>query len=194
MEWFENVRRYIHLDARAVRVLAAHAEPAREPREPAAARRAIPRRRGAVVRERRPSATPLTGRDTARPAPMFTPYSMRGLTLPNRVVVSPMDMYSATDGVPNDFHLVHLGARALGGAGLVITEMTCVSPEGAHHARLHRDVRPRARRRVARITEFVHERSRRARSASSSAIPAARDRPSSVSREQTSPSTKATGR
>ncbi|WP_374116950.1 bifunctional salicylyl-CoA 5-hydroxylase/oxidoreductase [Streptomyces sp. MNU76] len=62
--------------------------------------------------------------------PMFTPFRLRGLTLRNRVVVSPMDMYSATDGVPGDVHLVHLGARALGGAGLVMTEMVCVSPEG----------------------------------------------------------------
>ena len=49
--------------------------------------------------------------------PMFTPLRLRGLELPNRVVVSPMDMYSAVDGSPGDFHLVHLGARALGGAG-----------------------------------------------------------------------------
>ncbi|MEV6007249.1 bifunctional salicylyl-CoA 5-hydroxylase/oxidoreductase [Streptomyces sp. NPDC051976] len=62
--------------------------------------------------------------------PMFTPFRLRGLTLRNRVVVSPMDMYVARDGVPGDFHLVHLGARALGGAGLVMTEMVCVSPEG----------------------------------------------------------------
>ncbi|MFF9817966.1 bifunctional salicylyl-CoA 5-hydroxylase/oxidoreductase [Streptomyces sp. NPDC014006] len=62
--------------------------------------------------------------------PMFTPFRLRGLTLRNRVVVSPMDMYSAVDGIPGDFHLVHLGARALGGAGLVMTEMVCVSPEG----------------------------------------------------------------
>ncbi|WP_367326118.1 bifunctional salicylyl-CoA 5-hydroxylase/oxidoreductase [Streptomyces sp. HUAS ZL42] len=62
--------------------------------------------------------------------PMFTPFRLRGLSLRNRVVVSPMDMYSATDGVPGDFHLVHLGARALGGAGLVMTEMVCVSEEG----------------------------------------------------------------
>ncbi|MGQ0538722.1 MAG: bifunctional salicylyl-CoA 5-hydroxylase/oxidoreductase [Gemmatimonadaceae bacterium] len=64
------------------------------------------------------------------PPPLFTPYTLRGLTLPNRVVVSPMDMYSASEGIPNDFHLVHLGSRALGGAGLLVTEMTCVSPEG----------------------------------------------------------------
>lgn len=62
--------------------------------------------------------------------PMFTPFRLGELTLRNRVVVSPMDMYSATDGVPGDFHLVHLGARALGGAGLVMTEMVCVSAEG----------------------------------------------------------------
>ncbi|WP_431047424.1 bifunctional salicylyl-CoA 5-hydroxylase/oxidoreductase [Streptomyces sp. P1-3] len=62
--------------------------------------------------------------------PMFTPFRLRGLTLRNRVVVSPMDMYSAVDGTPGDFHLVHLGSRALGGAGLVMSEMVCVSPRG----------------------------------------------------------------
>ncbi|WP_312806564.1 bifunctional salicylyl-CoA 5-hydroxylase/oxidoreductase [Agrobacterium cavarae] len=61
--------------------------------------------------------------------PMFTPYTSRGTTLPNRIVVSPMAMYSATDGLLDDFHMVHLGARALGGAGLVFAEMTCVSPD-----------------------------------------------------------------
>lgn len=63
------------------------------------------------------------------PPPMLTPFKLRGLTLANRVVVSPMAQYSAVDGVPTDHHLVHLGARALGGAGLVFTEMTCPSPE-----------------------------------------------------------------
>ena len=67
--------------------------------------------------------------DRDRP-PMFAPFSLRGMHLRNRVVVSPMCMYSATDGTPNDFHLVHLGARAMGGAGLVIAEMTDVSAEG----------------------------------------------------------------
>ena len=62
-------------------------------------------------------------------APMFQPFRLREMTVANRVVVSPMDMYSAKDGVPGDFHLVHYGARATGGAGLVFTEMTCVSPE-----------------------------------------------------------------
>ncbi|HET9975834.1 MAG TPA: bifunctional salicylyl-CoA 5-hydroxylase/oxidoreductase, partial [Burkholderiaceae bacterium] len=63
------------------------------------------------------------------PSPMFTPFTLRGMTLPNRVVCSPMAMYSAVDGVPNDFHLVHFGSRALGGAGLLYTEMTCPSAD-----------------------------------------------------------------
>ncbi|WP_262032056.1 bifunctional salicylyl-CoA 5-hydroxylase/oxidoreductase [Microvirga sp. Mcv34] len=62
-------------------------------------------------------------------APMFQPFRLREMVVANRVVVSPMDMYSAKDGIPGDFHLVHYGARAMGGAGLVFTEMTCVSPE-----------------------------------------------------------------
>ena len=64
------------------------------------------------------------------PPPMFTPYTVRGVTLKNRVVVSPMAQYCCVDGVPGDWHLVHLGARALGGAGMVMAEMTCVTPEG----------------------------------------------------------------
>ena len=64
------------------------------------------------------------------PPPMFTPFRVRGLTLRNRVVVSPMATYSATDGLPNDFHLIHYGSRSLGGAAMVFTEMTGVSPEG----------------------------------------------------------------
>ena len=68
--------------------------------------------------------------DDARPVPpMLTPYTARGVILVNRIVVSPMAMYSAEDGIPGDFHLVHLGSRALGGAGLVFGEMTCVSPD-----------------------------------------------------------------
>lgn len=62
-------------------------------------------------------------------APMFQPFRLRDMVVSNRVVVSPMDMYSAEDGVPTDWHLVHYGSRATGGAGLIFTEMTCVSPE-----------------------------------------------------------------
>ncbi|MFL6742732.1 MAG: bifunctional salicylyl-CoA 5-hydroxylase/oxidoreductase, partial [Sphingomicrobium sp.] len=70
------------------------------------------------------------GRSNKTAPPMFAPFRLREMEVENRITVSPMAMYSAVDGVPNDFHLVHLGERALGGAGLVFTEMTCVSPEG----------------------------------------------------------------
>ncbi|TGE26752.1 NADPH dehydrogenase NamA [Hymenobacter metallicola] len=63
-------------------------------------------------------------------ASLFTPLTIRGLTLKNRITVSPMCMYSSEDGFANDFHLVHLGSRAVGGAGLIIVEATAVAPEG----------------------------------------------------------------
>ncbi len=122
MQWFENVRRYVHLDPPQFAY-------------------------SLLTRSQRVSHENLRLRDRAylegverwfagraeadSPAvpPLFTRYQLRGMELMNRVVVSPMDMYSAVDGTPNDFHFVHLGARALGGAGLLMTEMTCVSPE-----------------------------------------------------------------
>ncbi|MFT7678179.1 MAG: anthraniloyl-CoA monooxygenase [Planctomycetota bacterium] len=92
-------------------------------------------------------------------APMFTPYQLAGLRLANRVVVSPMCQYSATEGTVGDWHLMHLGARAVGGAGLVITEMTNVSAEGRITpgcAGLYTDEHVAAWK---RITDFVHEHS-----------------------------------
>jgi len=62
-------------------------------------------------------------------APMFQPIRLRDLKIENRIVLSPMCMYAADDGVPNDFHLMHYGSRAVGGAGLIFTEMTCTSPD-----------------------------------------------------------------
>ena len=91
--------------------------------------------------------------------PMFTPYTVRSVTLKNRVVVSPMAQYSATDGLVGDYHLMHLGARAMGGAGLVVAEMTCVSPEGRITPGcpgLWRDDQTAAWR---RIVDFVHQQS-----------------------------------
>ncbi|MEL7234827.1 MAG: FAD-dependent monooxygenase, partial [Chloroflexota bacterium] len=70
----------------------------------------------------------FAGAEKAIP-PMLTPLTVRGVTVPNRVVVSPMAMYSAEDGCVNDFHFVHFGSRAHGGAGLIFTEMTCTSPD-----------------------------------------------------------------
>jgi len=88
--------------------------------------------------------------------PMFTPFRLRELQLRNRVVVSPMDMYSAVDGIPNDFHLVHLGTRAIGGAALVYTEMTCVSPEGRITYGCTGMYRPEHLAGWKRIVGFIH--------------------------------------
>jgi anthraniloyl-CoA monooxygenase len=89
-------------------------------------------------------------------APMFQPLRLREMTLANRVVVSPMCMYSAKEGVPNDFHLVHYGSRSLGGAGLIFTEMACVGREARITpgcAGLWNDEQQAAWR---RIVDFVH--------------------------------------
>ena len=115
LEWFEGIERYMGQEPRIFAF-------------------------NLLTRSRRITYTELKLRDPGfvasvdaafdgRP-PMFTPFRLRGLELANRVVVSPMDMYSSVDGTPGDFHLVHLGARGLGGAGLVMTEMICVSAEG----------------------------------------------------------------
>jgi len=95
-----------------------------------------------------------------RVPPMFTPFWLRELEFENRVVVSPMAMYSAADGLPGDFHLVHIGARALGGAGLILTEMTAPAADGritpgctGMYDETHVDA-------WKRIVDFVHERSK----------------------------------
>jgi len=94
------------------------------------------------------------------PPPIFTPLRLRDLTLENRVVVSPMCQYSAVDGLVGDWHLVHLGSRAVGGAGLVMTEMTCVGPEARITpgcAGIWNDAQTAA---WGRIVNFIHAHSR----------------------------------
>ncbi|PWK87197.1 anthraniloyl-CoA monooxygenase [Lentzea atacamensis] len=98
------------------------------------------------------------GLESTAPA-MFQPFRLGQLELKNRVIVSPMDMYSAVDGVPGDFHLVHLGSKAMGGAGLVMTEMVCVSPEGRITPGCTGLWNDGQRDSWARIVSFVHERS-----------------------------------
>lgn len=90
------------------------------------------------------------------PPPLFTPFRLRDLLLANRVVVSPMCQYCAVDGMPNDWHLVHLGARALGGAGLVFTEMTDVSREGRISPGCTGMYKPEHVPAWKRIVDFVH--------------------------------------
>ncbi len=87
---------------------------------------------------------------------MFAPFRLRSLELPNRVVVSPMDMYSSVDGTPGDFHLVHLGSRALGGAALVYSEMICVSETGRITPGCAGMYAPEHVEAWRRIVEFAH--------------------------------------
>ena len=157
MEWFENVRRYARLDPEqfAYSLLTRSQRVSHENL----------RLRDRVYLEgvERWFASRASRQETAHPKPpppLFTPLTLRGMTVENRVVVSPMDMYSAEDGTPNDFHLVHLGARALGGAGLIVTEMTCVSPEARISlgcTGMYSEAHVEAWRRV---TRFVHDQSR----------------------------------
>ncbi len=123
-EWFENVSRYVNLQpeqfaysllTRSQRI--SHENLRLRDRNYVEEYEGwIADRAGAV---RRAGATP----------PMFTPFTVRGVTLKNRVIVSPMAQYSCVDGRPADYHLVHLGSRAMGGAAMVVAEMTCVSPD-----------------------------------------------------------------
>jgi anthraniloyl-CoA monooxygenase len=150
-EWFENVERYLHLDP-------------------------VQLNYSLLTRSQRISHENLRQRDSAwladaekwfekkatgqtpqvNHAPMFVPFCVRSIELKNRVVVSPMAQYRAVDGNPTDWHLVHYAERAKGGAGLVFTEMTCVSPEGRITpgcAGLYRDGHEKAWK---RIIDFVH--------------------------------------
>jgi anthraniloyl-CoA monooxygenase len=97
--------------------------------------------------------------DSREPVPpMFAPIRLRELGLANRVIVSAMDMYMSDDGLIGDFHLVHLGGKALGGAGLVMTEMVCVSREGRITLGCAGLYKPEHESAFARLVEFVHQR------------------------------------
>ncbi|UWR55755.1 bifunctional salicylyl-CoA 5-hydroxylase/oxidoreductase [Phaeobacter inhibens] len=94
--------------------------------------------------------------DAATRAPMFAPYKLREMQVKNRIVVSPMAQYKAKDGCPTDWHLIHYGERAKGGAGLVYTEMTCVSAEGRITPGCPGLYAPEHEAAWARLTGFVH--------------------------------------
>jgi anthraniloyl-CoA monooxygenase len=150
-EWFEEVERYLHLDP-------------------------VQLNYSLLTRSQRISHENLRQRDKAwlegaemwfearatghKPVdahpPMFTPFRLRGVHLKNRVVVSPMAQYKAVDGTPTDWHLVHLAERAKGGAGLVVTEMTCVSPEGRITPGCTGMYAPAHEAAWKRIVDFVH--------------------------------------
>lgn len=150
LEWFEDVERYLHLDP-------------------------IQFTYSLLTRSQRISHENLRLRDKAwlenaeawfqRRAgsnaaavrrPMFVPFRLREMTVKNRIVVSPMAQYRAVNGCPTDWHLVHYGERAKGGAGLVITEMTCVSPEGRISPGCTGMYAPAHEAAWKRIVDFVH--------------------------------------
>jgi anthraniloyl-CoA monooxygenase len=151
VEWFEDVERYLDLDP-------------------------VQLNYSLLTRSQRISHENLRERDAAwlaeaeawfmeqaggRPngparAPMFAPFRLREMHLKNRIVVSPMAQYKAEDGTPTDWHLVHYGERAKGGAGLVYTEMTCVSPEGRITPGCPGLYAPEHEEAWRRLTTFVH--------------------------------------
>jgi anthraniloyl-CoA monooxygenase len=156
LEWFENSERYLKQDptlfsfnlmTRSKRITYDNLA-LRDPQLVEQARIAFARQAGAQPDSR-----------GQWPAPIFTPYRVGELELKNRIVVSPMCQYSAQDGVPNDWHLVHLGARALGGAGLIVTEMTDVTAEGRITPGCTGLWNDRQTEAWKRIVDFCHERS-----------------------------------
>jgi anthraniloyl-CoA monooxygenase len=148
--WFEHVRDHIGLpfDQFVFSLLTASNRMTYAKVEKAAPE--LTRRVDAIV------APQTDGASNRPPPPMFAPITLRGLTIPNRVVVSPMCMYSAKDGTVNDWHLVHLGSRAVGGAGLVISEMTDVLPEGRISLHCAGMYAPEHVAAWKRVTDFIH--------------------------------------
>lgn len=150
-EWFEDVERYLHLDP----VQFNYSLLTRSQRISHENLRA--RDRDWLAGAEMWFETKATGKvPLAAKPPMFVPLRARGVELKNRVVVSPMAQYRATDGVPDDWHFVHYAERAKGGAGLVFTEMTCVSPEGRITpgcTGLYNETQEKA---WARIVDFIH--------------------------------------
>nr|WP_323780760.1 bifunctional salicylyl-CoA 5-hydroxylase/oxidoreductase [Amylibacter sp.] len=151
VEWFEDVERYLHLDpvqlnysllTRSQRISHENLRE-RDGAWLASAEAWFQKQAGA------PETTPPR-------APMFAPFKLRDMTLKNRIVVSPMAQYKAVDGCPTDWHLIHYGERAKGGAGLVYTEMTCVSPEGRITPGCPGLYAPDHRAAWQRLNNFIH--------------------------------------
>ena len=151
LEWFEDIERYFNLDpvqfnysllTRSQRISHENLR-LRDPEWMQQAERWFQTQAG------------VTDGEPVRP-PMFAPYALRAMTLSNRVVVSPMAQYKAVDGCPTDWHLVHYGERAKGGAGLVYTEMTCVSPQGRITPGCTGLYAPEHEAAWTRIVDFVH--------------------------------------
>jgi anthraniloyl-CoA monooxygenase len=159
LQWFESTERYLRTEpvqfgfnllTRSLRIT--HED--LKVRDPAYIRKID---EWFAARAAEQSGTPVPARaGDPVPPPMFTPFRLRGMIVPNRVVVSAMCQYSAEHGVPDDWHFVHLGSRAVGGAGLVFTEMTDVSPEARITPGCAGMWAPEHVRAWKRIVDFVH--------------------------------------
>ncbi|NNK17487.1 MAG: bifunctional salicylyl-CoA 5-hydroxylase/oxidoreductase, partial [Sulfitobacter sp.] len=152
LEWFEDVERYLDLDpvqlnysmlTRSQRISHENLRQ-RDPNWLQGAEKWFMEQAGA-------------GANGPVRAPMFAPFQLRDMHLENRIVVSPMAQYKAVDGCPTDWHLIHYGERAKGGAGLVYTEMTCVSPEGRITPGCPGLYTPDHEAAWKRLTDFVHQ-------------------------------------
>ena len=161
LQWFEDTERYMSLESvqfvfslltRSLRITHEDLR-ARDPKFLARVDEHVAREA-----ERQIARVP-PARPTSTPPPMFTPFRLRDLVLPNRVVVSPMCQYVADDGLIGDWHLVHLGSRALGGAGLVMAEMTDVSRDARISPWCAGLYRPEHATAWKRIVDFVHRES-----------------------------------
>ncbi|MBW4983609.1 bifunctional salicylyl-CoA 5-hydroxylase/oxidoreductase [Mameliella sp. CS4] len=152
LEWFEEVERYLGLDpvqlnysmlTRSQRISHENLR-MRDPKWMESAERWFMTQAGMAA-------------DAPVRAPMFVPFKLRDMELKNRIVVSPMAQYLAEDGCPNDWHMTHYGERAKGGAGLVYTEMTCVSPSGRITPGCPGLYAPEHEAAWTRLTDFVHQ-------------------------------------
>ncbi|WP_264214328.1 bifunctional salicylyl-CoA 5-hydroxylase/oxidoreductase [Leisingera thetidis] len=158
LEWFEQVERYLDLDpvqfnysllTRSQRISHENLR-LRDPKWLQSAEGWFQQQFGTAQTAKTPAEnTPVR-------APMFAPFQLRDMSLKNRIVVSPMAQYKAVEGCPTDWHLIHYGERAKGGAGLVYTEMTCVSPTGRITPGCPGLYTPEHEAAWKRLTDFVH--------------------------------------
>ena len=154
MEWFEQVERYVHLEPEqfTYSLLTGSQRIGHEN---------LKLRDAAYVEKVEAMVRRAERRRSRRAADVHSVSRFAACTLKNRVIVSPMATYMAVDGVPNDFHLVHLGARAMGGAAMVVTEMTCVSPDGRITPACPGMWNDEQQQAWKRIVDFVHTQHRR---------------------------------
>ncbi|MEC7588889.1 MAG: FAD-dependent monooxygenase, partial [Pseudomonadota bacterium] len=148
-EWFEDVERYLHLDP----VQLNYSLLTRSQR---ISHENLRMRDAEWLKSAEMWFQQQAGANGVHRAPMFAPYRLRDMHLKNRLVVSPMAQYKAVDGIPNDWHMVHYGERAKGGAGLLYAEMTCVSAEGRITPGCPGLYAPEQETAWKRIVDFVH--------------------------------------